>query len=137
MSILDVDSGPEPDPPRLLIEHGPVHRKVLRLQAVVAAITIALLGAAVGLLLIGLAAHRTSVDVAESRKQSILMGCYESNERHVQVKHGLEALVIKVDSPHLAIREVEVKHLLLEEFVQAIAPAYHSCTARVTKLTQP
>lgn len=94
-------------------------------------------------------AHDAVMRIAHSRRDSILLSCQEANGRHVIAKAGIEVIALQT-TPKLRTRiEREKQRLLLNEFVDALSPAYLTgkgslaereaagCRERVQLLTKP
>jgi hypothetical protein len=84
-----------------------------------------------------------------ARGQSIVLACEETNERHGLVKVGIEHLALRTSPRNPTLRQAKARRVVLEEFVQAIAPAYlaghgslkqreaQGCAERLARLSQP
>lgn len=75
-------------------------------------------------------------EIKSSRKKSILISCREGDEHNRQARLGLEALVAKRSNKHFDKQEESTNKIVINEFVNAIAP-YYNCSVRVRELTEP
>lgn len=125
---------------RVLIEGGPVHRRINRMLALI-------IGGLIGILpvlgWIGVEAyyashdaHEAIVEVKNSRRNSVLLSCEESNNRHHHALIGLEILVSKQGKPNPTAIEKKTNQAIVIAFVEALAPKY-DCALRVRELTKP
>jgi|HubBroStandDraft_5_1064220.scaffolds.fasta_scaffold01601_8 hypothetical protein len=125
---------------RVLVEGGPVHRRINRVLALI-------IGGLIGILpvlgWIGVEAytashdaHEAIVEVKNSRRNSVLLSCEESNSRHHHALIGLEILVAKQGKPNPTAIEKKTNQAIVIAFVEALAPKYN-CALRVRELTKP
>jgi hypothetical protein len=107
----------EPDPPRVLVEGGPVERRINRRIAILTGIAI---GIAPVLGWTGVKALNVSSAIRQSRAQS----CEKANERHLQAKGFVVQLVAKsAKKPRTAAgKQQQAEETAL--FLEAIAPKY-------------
>jgi hypothetical protein len=125
---------------RVLVEGGPVHRRINRMLALI-------IGGLIGILpvlgYVGVEAYNASknaheaiVEVKSSRRNSVLLSCEESNNRHHHALIGLEILVAKQGKPNPTSLEKKTNKAIVIAFVEALAPKYN-CALRVRELTKP
>jgi hypothetical protein len=130
--------------PRILVEGGPADVRTKQLVAAFAGFAVGITVAVIVLFAVAFhAAHdahvaaklanRTAMEVAASRREATARKCAEEDERHLQAKHGLEALAVKTE-PHTLSRKAGER--IINEFTQAVAPFYE-CKARTQELLRP
>lgn len=130
----------------ILVEGGAVHQRISRTLALLIGAVIGLTG---GLGFDTILALKTSSEIADSRRNAVLLSCREVNDRHNTAKAGMERLVARTQpKPPTKAQAKRNKHTL-DEFVDALAPSYvagkgslkarerEGCERRLRELTRP
>jgi hypothetical protein len=124
----------------LLVEGGPVHRRVGRWLAVLTGLVIGIgFGAgAIGIVALTAAkdAHQAVREVKDARAHAIVQVCREANERHDTALAGLTVLAVSSAPKNPTLAEAAQRKQVLLAFVNALAPAY-DCALRVREQTKP
>jgi hypothetical protein len=76
------------------------------------------------------------VEQQHTRENAILHTCTEEDERHLQARKGLEALVKEDGKPPKTAEEKEKVEFFLEGFVNSLVPNYN-CAQRLREQTTP
>jgi len=138
---------------RILVEGGPVHRRVNRLLAAIIGL---IMGGGLGLGGVAFVALKATHEIAGSRVAAAKISCRDANRRHHEAGPQLVSLLARGapirDRAVRAGQEEAIRYLAggtpprtalgrleaeeIKGFVQIIAPAYN-CRRRVAELTRP
>lgn len=109
-----------PEQPKVLVEGGPVERRINRKIAVLVGL---LIGIAPVLGWVGVRAFNAAGEIQDSRRQA----CVKANERHAQAGVFVDELVAKNPQKPKTKPEADLQSEQAKLFLEAIAPHY-DCT---------